>query len=112
MSKAAVWSIKKVEGGYVLAWGGKTRGMEPRTLEECKAYSFRLMERYPEGGQWLVDGVSSQRTRGGPWRYTYADGETEVIRQDRLEDAKDVLRHRLGRKTLPPGLTWTLEVHA
>jgi hypothetical protein len=106
------WKIAKKGDGYVVTWGGQEWGMEPRSASEADAYMHRLEERYPEGGQWLVDGVTSQRTRGGPWRYAYADGETEVIRQDRLEDAKDVLRHRLGRKTLPPGLTWTLEVHA
>lgn len=103
------WGVVPVEGGHVVTWGGQVWGMEPRTLEECKAYVARLEERYPEGGQWLVDGVSSQRVRGGPWRYTYEDGETKVIHTGRLEDAKATLRHRLRRKTLPAGITWTLE---
>ena len=104
------WAIKKVEGGHVLTWAGEGWGMEPRTAEECATYVRRLIERYPEGGAWLVNQAKAgTRTRGGPWRYTYVDGETEVIQTERLDDAKSVLRHRLRRKTLPAGLTWTLE---
>lgn len=103
------WRVKEKDGEYEVTWNGKGWGMEPRSAEECAAYAERLKERYPEGGQWLVDGVSSQRVRGGPWRYTYEDGETKVIHTGRLEDAKATLRHRLRRKTLPAGITWTLE---
>jgi hypothetical protein len=109
MSKQSVWSVVPVDGGYVVTWRGEAWGMTPRDEAWCRDYMARLEERYPEGGAWLLDGSDSTRTRGGPWRYTYADGETEVIHTSRLDDAKSVLRHRLRRKTLPAGLTWTLE---
>lgn len=111
MSKKG-WAIKRVEGGHVLTWDGREWGMEPQERPWVVDYLARLKERYPEGGAWLVDGISSSRIRGGPWRYTYADGETKVIHTGRLDDAKSVLRHRLRRKTLPAGITWTLEEDA
>jgi len=110
MSKKG-WTIRKDQGLYVVAWDGLVWGMEPQPLAWCQEYVERLKERYPEGGAWLVD-VRAARVRGGPWRYTYPDGETEVIHVERLSDAKSVLRHRLRRKTLPGGLTWTIEEDA
>lgn len=105
------WAVKRAHGGYVVTWQGEEWGMLPQLRDEAVAYLARLEERYPEGGAWLTT-QRALRTRGGPWRYTYDDGETEVIHTERLTDAKSVLRHRLRRKTLPAGLTWNLEVNA
>jgi len=105
------WKIKRAEGGYVVTWDGKSWGMVPADQEWCKGYVKRLKERYPSGGSWLVRSYEGpSRTRGGPWRYTMADGYTEVIHTGRLSDAKAVLRHGLRRKTLPRGITWKIEV--
>lgn len=107
------WAVKAGGDGYVVTWAGESWGMEPQTEEWCREYMARLEERYPEGGAWLVYGEqASTRTRGGPWKWTARDGETDVIHLGRLADAKSVLRHRLRRKTLPAGITWTLEVDA
>lgn len=103
------WAIKRVEGGHVLTWDGKEWGMEPQDRPWVVEYLARLKERYPEGGAWLVAGTSSSRHRGGPWRWTMSDGESEVIHLGRLEDAKAMLRRQLRRKTLPAGTTWNLE---
>jgi hypothetical protein len=103
------WKIQKVAGGHVVTWDGKTWGMEPATLDWCRGYVARLKVRYPGGGEWLVNYESSPRTRGGPWRWTAPDGSTDVIHTGRLADAKAVLRHSLGRKTLPRGIVWNLE---
>ena len=111
MTRPPAWTVTQTDGGFVIGWGSKPWGMEPRGKDWCLAYVERLKERYPEGGAWLVDGQATARTRGGPWRYTYDDGETEVIHTSRLDDAKSVLRHRLRRKTLPAGITWKLEGH-
>lgn len=106
------WKIKAVEGGHVVTWAGSEYGMEPATLEWCKGYVERLKVRYPGGAEWLVTSAATSRTRGGPWRWTAPDGQTEVIHTGRLSDAKGVLRHRLKRKTLPRGLVWSLEERA
>lgn len=105
------WAVEQVgsRDAFVVTWDSKQWGMEPQDREWCVEYMERLKERYPEGGAWLVT-QRTLRTRGGPWRYTYDDGETEVIHTERLSDAKSVLRHRLRRKTLPAGLTWAIEV--
>ncbi len=108
------WATRRVFKGesdalYVVTWDDQDWGMEPRSAEWCAEYMARLEERYPEGGAWLVDGNKTSRTRGGPWRYTFLDGDSEVIHTGRLDDAKSVLRHRLRRKTLPAGITWRLE---
>jgi hypothetical protein len=104
------WAVKKVKGGHVLTWDGDEWGMSPANLAWCQEYLARLEERYPEGGAWLTY-QTQLRTRGGPWRYTFPDGDTEVVHVERLSDAKSVLRHRLRRKTLPAGIEWTLEVN-
>jgi hypothetical protein len=105
------WKIKREAGGYVVTWGGKSWGMVPATREWCKGYVERLKVRYPGGGDWLVRSYEGPaRTRGGPWRYTLADGTSEVIHTGRLSDAKAVLRHGLKRKSLPRGITWKIEV--
>jgi hypothetical protein len=105
------WSIKKRDGGYVVLWDGLSWGMLPASREWCVGYVERLKVRYPGGGGWLVKSYEGpSRTRGGPWRYTMADGTTEVIHTGRLSDAKTVLRHGLRRKTLPRGITWKLEL--
>jgi hypothetical protein len=111
MAKSKGWSIVQVRGGFVLKWDGDAWGMEPRDKAWCLDYLERMKERYPEGGAWLT-AQRQLRTRGGPWRYTYLDGDTEVVHVERLSDAKSVLRHRLRRKTLPAGILWTLEVDA
>ena len=102
------WAIKRVNGGHVITWCGTEWGMSPANRDWCQQYLARLEERYPEGGAWLVDGQDRSRTRGGPWRWTLGE-QSEVIHTSRLDDAKGVLRHRLGRKTLPSGITWSLE---
>ena len=103
------WAIKKVEGGHVITWSGVEWGMSPANRDWCQSYLARLEERYPEGGAWLIDGQDNTRTRGGPWRWTSGE-QSEVIHTSRLEVAKGVLRHRLGRKALPKGITWNLEL--
>jgi hypothetical protein len=105
------WAIKKVEGGHVVTWAGQEYGMAPATLEWCQGYVERLKVRYPGGAAWLV-AMAAPRTRGGPWRWTAPDGQSEVIHVGRLSDAKGVLRHRLRRKALPKGLKWSLEERA
>ena len=104
------WSVEKVQGGHEVRWRGLGWGMAPRSPEWCEAYMLRLIERYPEGGNWLVDDSTSKaRTRGGPWRWTFENGESEVIHTGTLSDAKSILRLKLRRKTLPRGTTWKLE---
>ena len=106
----AGWAIKKKgTAGYVVTWDRQEWGMAPATREWCKGYVTRLEARYPGGGKWLTSDYGEPRTRGGPWRWTAPDGSTEVIHTGRLSDAKAVLRHGLRRKTLPRGLTWSLE---
>jgi hypothetical protein len=111
IAMAKGWAVKKVKGGHVVTWAGDEWGMLPQSSEWCRDYAVRLAERYPEGGAWLTH-QRQLRTRGGPWRYTWPDGDTEVVHVERLSDAKSVLRHRLRRKTLPAGITWNIEVDA
>ncbi len=103
------WKIKKVKGGHVVTWDGEEWGMEPHPLAWCKGYVLRLKARYPGGGAFLVTKNEKSRTRGGPWRYTMADGTTEVIHTERKADAKAVLRYKLNRTRLPAGITWEIE---
>lgn len=107
------WAIKKKgTAGYVVTWDGEEWGMAPATREWCQGFVARLEVRYPGGGKWLLTRPTKSRTRGGPWRYTMADGTSEVIYTGRLSDAKGVLRHGLRRKVLPRGITWNLEQDA
>ena len=109
----AGWALKKKgTAGYVVTWDGQEYGMAPATREWCHLYVERLRARYPGGGKWLLRHNPKSRVRGGPWRYTLADGTSEVIHTGRLTDAKGVLRHRLRRKTLPRGIKWNLEEDA
>lgn len=109
----AGWAIKKKgTAGYVVTWDRQEWGMAPATREWCKGYVERLEARYPGGGAWLFMSENAPRTRGGPWRWTAPDGQTEIIHTGRLSDAKAVLRHGLRRKTLPRGLKWSLEERA
>jgi hypothetical protein len=103
------WTVTEVQDGFVVGWRGQSWGMEPRDKAWCLEYVERLKVRYPGGAAWLVASYGTPRVRGGPWRWTAPDGQTEVIHTGRLSDAKAVLRHGLRRKTLPRGLTWTLE---
>lgn len=57
---------------------------------------------------WTGEGLEPTFHKGGPWRYTYPDGETGVIYISKQSDAKSALRKELGKQRLPKGLKWEI----
>ncbi len=126
MSGEYKWATKRVASfnqeadeltvGYVVTFEGAIPfPMAPKaTRAEAREYMERLKARYPEDSVLLLDwhDGSGPRTRGGPWRYLLATGDSEVIHTSTLADAKAVLRHKLRRKTLPAGTTWEIDEEA
>lgn len=110
------WTIRSVAGGWQLFYKGQPWPMEPKlTDQSAAAYLERVKKRYRGDSARLLleaDEPETKRTRGGPWRYTYPNGEgqeTGVIHTRRKSDAKQVLRAQLETQRLPNGITWMIE---
>lgn len=92
--------------GYVVTFDGHDFGMAPRPKAEAKAYLERVAERWPGDSGYFLTGQTPEQQKvrkGGPWLFTYPDGETKVVHTARKSDALSVERHRLKRKRLPAG---------
>jgi hypothetical protein len=73
---------------------------------DIKAYLKRCKVRYPGESPGIILGLGQEEKKfkkGGPWRFTYTDGEVKIVHTQRKADAMAVERHRLQRKTLPRG---------
>lgn len=110
------WTIRSVQNGWQLYYDGQPWPMEPRpTDQSAAAYLKRVKKRYRgDSARLLLEAEQprTERTRGGPWRYTYPNGdgvETGVIRTSRKRDAKKVLRAQLETQRLPNGIEWSIE---
>jgi hypothetical protein len=98
------WGVKRERGGWVATWKRKSWGMAPLlSRAEAEAYMLRLVERHPEGGDWIFD---QPRRRKDGYRYELADGSSGTIYTRSLAIAKATLRRRLKRRRLPNGTTW------
>jgi len=111
------WTIREESGAYVVYWRDRRWISEPFLSREwAEEYILRVCTRYAGDSPEIFLGEESKdqqnRQRGGPWRYSYPNGdgpETGVIHTSTKADAKDILRRKLDRKRLPAGIEWEIE---
>lgn len=115
MTQDDPWTLRSTSEGWRLYYDGQPWPMEPKESEPvAAAYLERVRKRYRGDSARLLLGAQDEgptRERGGPWRYTYPNGDeqvTGVVHTSRKEDAKKVLRAQLDRKRLPNGIEWSI----
>jgi hypothetical protein len=106
-----MWKLKRGKHGtgWVVTFRGHPLPMAPRPKPEATAYMARVSERWPGDSALYLCGQHPNQLdapsyrQGGPWVFTYPDGEVVTVHTQTKKDAMAVERHRLKRKALPRG---------